>query len=89
MEVEVQSLFGDKQLGVPVHLRDIPAEERKFILRALDGYKEKYAPDGDRFKSKARIFADGSKQLDLPVRLWLASSQCSPLLGSRRFVIGM
>jgi hypothetical protein len=64
MEEEVRMLFGVKRLGRPVRLQDIPLEERKFILRNLDGYKEKFGvSDGDWLKSKARVFADGSKQL--------------------------
>ena len=62
MEAEIRSLFKDKSLGHPVMYADIPIDERKYILRNLDGYKEKYGPDGEWIKSKARIFADGSKQ---------------------------
>lgn len=62
MVQEIKSLFSDKHLGRPVRYADIPLSERKFILRSLDGYKEKYGPDGEWIKSKARIFVDGSKQ---------------------------
>ena len=62
MVLEIKSLFADKHLGRPVSYADIPLSERKFILRSLDGYKEKYGPDGEWVKSKARIFVDGSKQ---------------------------
>ena len=63
MELEIKSLFADKKLGRPIHFRDIPVEQRKFILRSLDGYKEKYGADGEWLKSKARLFVDGSRQL--------------------------
>jgi hypothetical protein len=63
MESEVRMLFGTKKLGRPVLFADIPLGNRKFILRNLDGYKEKFSPDGVFTKSKARVFADGSKQL--------------------------
>lgn len=56
-------LFGVKHLGRPVHFADILPEDRKFILRNLDGYKEKYDANGNFLKSKARVFVDGSKQL--------------------------
>ena len=46
-----------------MHFRDIPLDQRKFILRFLDGYKEKYGADGEKVKSKARLFVDGSRQL--------------------------
>jgi hypothetical protein len=62
MVLEIESLLGDKKLGRPVRYRDIPLSDRKFILRSLDRYKEKHGPDGDRIKSKARIFVDGSYQ---------------------------
>jgi hypothetical protein len=63
MEEEIRTLFGVKRLGRPIHLADIPLGQRKFILRSLDGYKEKFTPTGEFVKSKARVFADGSKQL--------------------------
>ena len=63
MEREIKSLFADKKLGRPIHFRDIPVDQRKFILRSLDGYKEKYGADGEWVKSKARLFVDGSQQL--------------------------
>jgi hypothetical protein len=63
MEAEIRMLFGEKKLGRPVHYADILPDDRKFILRNLDGYKEKFALNGDCIKAKARIFADGSKQL--------------------------
>jgi len=63
MEEEIKTLFGVKRLGRPIHLADIPLSQRKFILRSLDGYKEKFTPTGEFVKSKARVFADGSKQL--------------------------
>jgi hypothetical protein len=63
MEEEIKMLFGVKRLGRPVRLADIPHDQRKFILRSLDGYKEKFTPTGEFVKSKARVFADGSKQL--------------------------
>jgi hypothetical protein len=57
-------LFGTKNLGKPIRLGDIPTTERKFILQSLDGYKEKFSNvDGSFLKSKARIFANGSRQL--------------------------
>jgi hypothetical protein len=63
MEEEVKMLFGVKHLGKPIHLKDIPISDRKFILHSLDGYKEKFQTDGKWIKSKARIFAGGNKQL--------------------------
>jgi hypothetical protein len=63
MEAEIRMLFGTKKLGRPVKLADIPVENRKFILRSLDGYKEKFSPSGEWLKSKARVFGDGSVQL--------------------------
>ena len=63
MVKEIESLFSDKKLGRPIRFRDIPEDQRKFILRSLDGYKEKYGPDGEWIKSKARLFVDGSRQL--------------------------
>ena len=63
MVQEITSLFADKKLGRPVRFYDIPEDQRKFILRSLDGYKEKYSPDGEWIKSKARLFVDGSRQL--------------------------
>jgi hypothetical protein len=63
MESEIRSLFSEKELGIPVHHRDIPTDERKFILRNLEGYTEKFDPDGNFTKAKARVFVNGSKQL--------------------------
>jgi Reverse transcriptase (RNA-dependent DNA polymerase) len=64
METEVQMLFGTKNLGRPIRIGDIPSSDRKFILQSLDGYKEKFSNvDGTFIKSKARIFANGSRQL--------------------------
>jgi len=54
--------FLNKGLFHPVLTSSISPEEVKFILRALDGYKEKYDGDGIFEKSKARVFADGSVQ---------------------------
>lgn len=52
--------FVDKMLFLPVHYRDIPEECREHILNSLSGYKDRIGqPTG-----KARVFVDGSKQLD-------------------------
>jgi hypothetical protein len=64
MEEKVRMLFDVKRLVRPVHLADNPLAERKLVLRNLDGYKEMVGvSDGAWLKSKARVFADGSKQL--------------------------
>jgi hypothetical protein len=62
MKEELQGLF-TKMLWHGIKMRDIPYDERKFILRSMDGYKEKTRPSGEWEKSKARVFTDGSKQL--------------------------
>ena len=50
MEEQIRTLFGVKRLGRPIHLVDILLAQRKFILRSLDGYKEKFTPTGEFVK---------------------------------------
>ena len=60
--LEEMSSFLNKGLFHPVHNSSIKPCDKKYILRALDGYKEKYDSDGTFEKSKARVFVDGSGQ---------------------------
>jgi hypothetical protein len=58
MKVELQG-FLDRGLFHAVHLREVPSENRPYILESLSGYKTRVGqPTG-----KARVFVDGSKQL--------------------------
>jgi hypothetical protein len=59
MRAEIQG-FLDKMLFLPRHYCQIPVDCRDKILNSLSGYKDRIGePTG-----KARIFVDGSNQLD-------------------------
>jgi hypothetical protein len=47
-----------------VRVKDIPKEERKYILSSLDSVRSKVDGDGVFVKDKARVFANGSKEKD-------------------------
>ena len=61
MKVELQAML-DRSVWRGVHFKDIPVGERGFILRSMDGFKEKIRPNGEWERDKARVFVDGSVQ---------------------------
>jgi hypothetical protein len=58
---EIQNMI-DFSVGFFIFWRDIPKNQRRNIIRAFMFIKEKYYPNGDHDKTKARIVADGSGQ---------------------------
>ena len=61
MTDEIQNLLNKGVLN-PVHLHDIPTDQRDLIMNSLTGVKDKYSPTGEFEKAKGRAFVDGSKQ---------------------------
>lgn len=52
----------NRKVWHPVHLRDLSTAERVSIIRSSMFLKEKYKPDGDFDKLKARLVAGGDQQ---------------------------
>jgi hypothetical protein len=58
---EIQNML-EYKVGHYIHYRDIPQDERVNILRSFMFLKEKYFPDGNFERLKARLVGDGSTQ---------------------------
>ena len=61
ISLELQQML-DKKVWTPVHMRDLSSDQRCSVIRSSMFLKEKYLPNGEFEKLKARLVASGDQQ---------------------------